>query len=163
MSTPMTRTQRTAIAAALATALAAPAEGIRQIAYYDPPGILTVCRGHTGPDVIKGKVYSLAECDAFMTDDMRKAVNQVERCQPNLPVPVLAAFADAAFNMGPTVACIRDQSQAARHLASGQYKLACQQLPRWNKARILGVLVELKGLTARRNQEMALCLTGVSA
>ena len=42
-------TDRRAIAAILATAIAVPAEGLRQWAYYDPPGILTVCRGHTGP------------------------------------------------------------------------------------------------------------------
>ncbi|MBP8294177.1 MAG: hypothetical protein KAX65_15480, partial [Caldilineaceae bacterium] len=70
---------RLARAAALAIAIAAPAEGLRQYAYYDPPGILTVCAGHTGPDVVAGKKYSLAACDAFLTDDMRKAVAIVER------------------------------------------------------------------------------------
>jgi hypothetical protein len=81
----MSPQQRTAIIAALAIGLAVPAEGIRRVAYYDPPGILTVCRGHTGADVVKGKVYSLAECDKFMNDDMRKAVATVERCAPGLP------------------------------------------------------------------------------
>ena len=36
------RNKRVAAAAAIATAIAAPAEGLRQWAYYDPPGILTV-------------------------------------------------------------------------------------------------------------------------
>jgi hypothetical protein len=76
--------KRTALATALAIGLAGPAEGLRRTAYYDPPGILTVCKGHTGDDVVKGKVYSLAECDQFMTDDMRKAINIVERCVPGL-------------------------------------------------------------------------------
>jgi hypothetical protein len=57
--------KRLSVAAAIATAIAIPAEGLRQVAYYDPPGILTVCYGST-TDVDPGKVYSLAECRARM-------------------------------------------------------------------------------------------------
>ena len=45
-------TPRSKGALALAVALAVPAEGLRQYAYYDPPGILTVCYGTTGRDVV---------------------------------------------------------------------------------------------------------------
>lgn len=152
------RAKRLGAAAAIATMIAIPAEGIRQVAYYDPPGILTVCRGHTGPDVRKGKTYSLAECDAFMTDDMRKAVATVDRCVPDLPVNVLAAFSDAVFNMGPTVACNPAKSTAARYLKSGNFTAACHQLPRWNKASVGGVMVPLPGLTNRREKERDVCL-----
>lgn len=156
-----TTKQRVSAAAALAAVIAIPAEGIRQFAYYDPPGILTVCRGHTGADVVKGKRYSLAECDALLTDDMRKAVEQVNQCAPGLPVEVLAAFSDAAYNIGPKIACDTKNSTAARLLAAGEVKLACEQLPRWDKARIAGVLVALPGLTKRRAAERELCLQGV--
>lgn len=158
----MTSNQRAAAAAALATALAVPAEGLRQFAYYDPPGILTVCYGHTGADVIAKRKYSLAECGALLTADMQKAVALVERCQPGLPAPVLAAFADAVFNIGPTVACSRVSSTAARMLYAGDLVGACNQLPRWDKARMLGVMVALPGLTKRRALERDLCLTGVT-
>lgn len=154
------RQKRVGIAAALATAIAVPAEGLRQWAYYDPPGILTVCRGHTGPDVEKGRKYSLAECDAFMTADMREAVNIVDRCVPGLPVEVLAAFSDAVFNIGPKVACDPANSTAARLLRAKQFRAACEQLPRWDKARVAGVLVALPGLTKRRAAERDLCITG---
>jgi lysozyme len=156
----LTSKQRVAAATALATAIAVPAEGLRQFAYYDPPGILTVCRGHAGADVAAGRKYSLAECDAYLTADMRKAVAQVERCRPGLPAPVLAAFADATFNMGPTIACDTGESTAARYLSGGGYAAACSQLPRWNKARVLGFMVALPGLTKRRAAERELCLTG---
>ena len=102
-----------AAAAVLAVAIAIPAEGIRQFAYYDPPGILTACRGHTGADVRKGIKYSLAQCDSWLTADMKKAVAQVDRCHPNLPIEVLAAFSDAAFNLGPKIACDTNNSTAA--------------------------------------------------
>lgn len=153
------RRRRMTAAAVLATAIAIPAEGLRQFAYYDPPGILTACYGHTGPDVVKGRKYSLAECNALLTQDMREAVESVERCVPGLPERVLAAFADAAYNLGPSIACDTRRSTAARLLKVGEIRRACEQLPRWNKARIAGVAVELPGLTTRRAAEMALCLS----
>lgn len=149
------RNNRIAAVAAIATAIAVPAEGLRKFAYYDPPGILTVCHGHTGPDVVANRIYSLAECKAFLTADMLKAVEQVEKCHPNLPENVHAAFADAVFNLGPKVAC---DSTASGFLAQGDYAAACVQLPRWNKAKVAGVLVPLPGLTKRRAKEMELCL-----
>ena len=154
--------QRRSAAAALAVAIAAPAEGLRQWAYYDPVGILTTCMGHTGPDVVNGKKYSLAECDAFLTDDMREAIQIVDQCVPGLPVEMLAAFGDGVFNLGPTIACDTKNSTAARLLKAGNYVAACNQLPRWNKGKVLGVMIELPGLTIRRGKEQVLCLQGAS-
>ncbi len=156
---PSNRAKRLGAAAAIATAIAIPAEGLRQFAYYDPPGILTTCYGHTGPDVVKGKKYSLDECKALLTADMAEAIAAVDRCQPGLPENVLAAFGDAVYNMGPTIACNTERSTAARKLSAGLVEEACMQLPRWNKASVAGVMVPLPGLTKRRNAEMALCLS----
>lgn len=152
------RARRRAIAATIAVAVAAPCEGIRQLAYYDPPGILTVCEGHTGKDVIKNHVYSLKECGQFMTADMAKAVAIVDTCVPDLPPTVLAAFSDAVFNMGPTIACDREHSTAARLLGLRRLREACEQLLRWDKAKIAGVLVSLPGLSKRRRIERDLCI-----
>ena len=154
--------KRIARATAIAISIAAPAEGLRRIAYYDPPGILTVCRGHTGPDVIKGKVYSLTECDKLMNDDMRAAIKTVDRCVPGLPENVLAAFGDAVYNMGPTIACDRKNSTAARYLYAGKLIDACNQMPRWDKARVLGVMIALPGLTKRRALDKEVCLQGLA-
>ena len=154
----MTPSKRIAAAIAAATAIAIPAEGLRQYAYYDPPGILTVCYGST-TDVQRGKKYSLEECRQLLDADMRHAVAAVDQCLPGLPEPVLAAFADAAYNLGPAIACDRGRSTAARMLATKQYAAACYQLPRWNKARVAGQMVELPGLTKRRLKERDLCLT----
>jgi GH24 family phage-related lysozyme (muramidase) len=153
----MTPNQRKAAALAIAAAIAIPAEGLRQVAYRDPPGILTVCYGST-TNVQPGKVYSLAECKARLDADMLAAVDAVERCAPGLPVNALAAFSDAVYNIGPTIACDKTRSTAARLLAVGMVEDACRQLPRWNKATVAGQLVELPGLTKRRAKEMELCL-----
>lgn len=149
------KSKRLAAATALATAIAVPAEGLRQWAYYDPPGILTVCYGST-KNVEKGRLYSLDECRERLTADMMEAINAVEACHPGLPENVHAAFADAVFNLGPKVAC---SSTASSYLGAGEIEAACKELPRWNKARVAGVLVPLPGLTKRRNAEMQLCLS----
>ena len=149
--------KRVAAAVTIATALAIPMEGLRQWAYYDPPGILTVCYGTT-TNVVKGKKYSIDECKTLLDRDMLQAVNTVEKCAPGLPVNALAAFGDAVYNMGPTIACDTQRSTAAKLLKAGKVEEACKQLPRWNKARVMGKMVELPGLTKRRNAEMELCL-----
>ncbi len=150
------KAKRLGAVAAIATAIAIPAEGLRQYAYYDPPGILSVCYGATGPEVVKGRKYSLDECKAMLTADMLEAVEAVERCHPNLPVNVHAAFADAVYNIGPRVAC---ESTASKYLAAGKIEMACNELPKWNRARVAGVLVPLPGLTKRREAERQLCLS----
>lgn len=153
--------KRVGTAVALAAAIAIPAEGLRQWAYYDPPGILTVCYGST-TNVQKGVKYSLDECKARLDADMLAAVQTVDRCAPGLSVPVLAAFGDAVYNIGPTVVCDTSRSTAARMLKAGDLRGACDQLPRWNKARVAGAMVELPGLTKRRAKERELCLEGLA-
>lgn len=151
-------TKKVGVAVALAAAIAIPAEGLRQIAYQDPVSILTVCYGSTS-GVIAGKRYTLDECKARLDKDMLRAVEQVDRCAPGAPVNVLAAFGDAAYNIGPRIACDTGASTAARKLKAQDWPGACRELPKWDKARIAGVLVPLPGLTSRRAKEMTLCLT----
>ena len=146
--------KRILAATAIATTIAIPAEGLRQYAYYDPPGILTVCYGST-TNVEKNKKYSLEECKDRLNKDMLDAIKQVEQCHPNLPTEMLAAFGDAVYNIGPTIAC---NSTASRLLSAGDIEGACNQLPRWNKAKIMGAYVELPGLSKRRVKEQELCL-----
>ncbi len=156
----MTPAQRRVSILAAAVAIAIPAEGLRQTAYRDPPGILTVCYGST-IDVDPKKTYSLQECKARLDADMNAAIDAVERCVPGLPEPVVAAYSDAVYNIGPRIACDTSSSTAARMLKAGNIEGACDQLMRWTKARVAGVMVTLPGLVKRREAERALCLTGV--
>jgi len=162
MYKPTDRQKKYAAVSALAVAIAIPAEGLRQWAYEDiaNPKLLTVCYGST-TNVRKGVKYSLDECKARLDDDMRAAIAQVDACAPGLPVPVLAAFGDAVYNLGPRIACDTAHSTAARLLKAGDLAGACQQLPRWNRATVAGQMIELPGLTKRRAKEMALCLEGL--
>jgi GH24 family phage-related lysozyme (muramidase) len=163
MYKPTDRQKKYAAVSALAVAIAIPAEGLRQWAYEDiaNPKLLTVCYGST-TNVQKGVKYSLDECKARLDDDMRAAIAQVDACAPGLPVPVLAAFGDAVYNIGPKIACDTAHSTAARLLKAGDIEGACRQLPRWDKASVGGVMVSLPGLTKRRAKEMDLCMEGVA-
>jgi GH24 family phage-related lysozyme (muramidase) len=145
---------------ALAAALAVPFEGLRQFAYYDPPGILTVCYGST-TDVVKGRKYSLNECKIRLDQDMLNAVIIVEKCTKDLDLTVnqTVAFADMVYNIGPRPVCDTTQSTLARKLKANDVMGACEQIPRWNKARVGGQMVALPGLTKRRNAEAELCKT----
>lgn len=155
----LTPKQRIAAATAIATAIAIPAEGLRQNAYKDVASVVTICYGHTGPDVKIGNVSSIEGCKAMLSQDMQKSISTVDRCQPGLPIPVLAAFSDATFNLGSTVACDTTSSTAARLLKVRDYTGACNQLLRWDRARVAGMMMALPGLTKRRNLERDVCLT----
>jgi lysozyme len=149
-----------AIVLALATAIAVPMEGARQWAYRDPVGIPTICMGST-KGVKMGDFRTMDECKALLTKEMADVINTVDRCQPGLPTEVLAAFSDAAYNLGATIACDTSKSTAARLLKTGKLREACDQLMRWDKARVAGVMVALPGLTKRRAMERDLCLSGL--
>jgi lysozyme len=149
------RAKKISVATAAAAAIAAPAEGLRQYAYRDPGGVLTVCYGST-TNIQVGKKYSLGECLTRLNTDMRNAVLIVDRCHPNIPERALVAFGDAVYNLGPTIAC--GPSTAHSYLKQGKIIEACNQLPRWNKAKIAGVYVPLPGLTKRREIERKYCL-----
>lgn len=141
--------------AAAVLAVAAPIiakwEGVRYSPYLDSVGVLTVCYGHTGRDIVPGKKYSKAECDALLAEDMAEANAAVNRC---LPMPKLvqieAALTSAAFNIGPRVVC---GSTLQRRALANDWPGACAELDKWNKA----AGRELRGLTLRRGDERRLC------
>jgi len=112
-----------------ATALALAMEGRHFVPYRDPVGVLTVCYGHTGPDVIEGNRYTLAECKALLRHDTDIAEATVQRCLP-MPKPkhVQAALVSATFNIGERVVC---GSTLQRKALAGDWAGACAQLERW--------------------------------
>ena len=151
---------RKAAALAIATAIAMPAEGLRQWAYRDPVGLPTICFGST-QGVKMGDFRTVPECKALLSKEMSDVISRLDTCRPGLPINVLAAFSDAAYNVGEHIACDSTRSTAARFLAAGDYEGGCRQLLRWNRARVMGVSVELPGLTKRRQMEVDVCLQGL--
>ncbi|BAE74022.1 putative phage lysozyme lysis protein [Sodalis glossinidius str. 'morsitans'] len=88
-------------AIALATVLIQWHKGVRYTPYRDSGGVLSVCYGHTGSDIIPGKRYSAAECQSLLDSDLKAAMAVVDA---NVTVPLTesqkAALASFAYNVG---------------------------------------------------------------
>ena len=153
--------KKIALAVVMASGIAIPAEGLRTAAYKDPVGITTICYGSTS-GVKMGDRKDLNQCMALLSKEMGDAIRTVDSCNPNLPLGVLAAFGDAVYNLGPTIACNSSRSTAAALLMAKDYMGACKQLIRWDKAWVLGAFRSLPGLTKRRAREMEVCLKGAA-
>lgn len=135
-----------------AGALIARWEGVRYEPYLDVAGVLTVCYGHTGPDIVPGNRYTLDECKAFLDADMRVAAAHVERC---LPMPLLkqikVALISLVFNVGPRAVC--GDSTIRRKALANDWPGACEAIDLWKYAagRVM------RGLVLRRADERGIC------
>lgn len=63
-------------------------EGVRHTPYRDVAGVLTVCYGHTGRDIIPGKVHTEAECRKLLRQDLDTVARQIT---PYIRVPLPVA------------------------------------------------------------------------
>lgn len=139
---------------ALAAPLIAKWEGVRYEPYRDAVGVLTVCEGITGPEVVAGKKYTRAECDAMLSKHMLIANGHVRECIPVRMLPQIeAALTSLVFNVGPRSVC---GSTIQRLALENDWPAACEAINEWKYA---GGRV-LPGLVRRRAEEAHLCLTG---
>lgn len=157
----MGRNTGIAVAGVMLLALLTLDEGVRHEPYRDIAGVMTVCMGHTGGDIVPGKRYSQAECDALLVKGATKHGRGVLACTK---VPLnqnqYEAFTRFTFNVGVKAYC---NSSLLKKLNAGDYSGACDGLLAWNKARVNGVLRPVAGLTKRRQSERVQCLTPVKS
>ncbi|EEG6275448.1 lysozyme [Salmonella enterica subsp. enterica] len=129
-------------------------EGRRYIPYRDVAGVLTICDGHTGKDIIPGKRYTDAECDALLGKDLKRVKAQVDPLiKVSIPESERAAFYSFAYNVG-TGAFAR--STLLKKLNAGDHAGACNELKRWTYAGGR----QWKGLVTRREIEREVCTWG---
>ncbi|ELW7494990.1 lysozyme [Salmonella enterica] len=129
-------------------------EGRRYIPYRDVAGVLTICDGHTGKDIIPGKRYTDAECDALLGKDLKRVKAQVDPLiKVSIPESERAAFYSFAYNVG-TGAFAR--SMLLKKLNAGDHAGACNELKRWTYAGGR----QWKGLVTRREIEREVCTWG---
>lgn len=141
---------------AATAAFVGPWEGRELRAYQDVVGVWTICYGHTA-GVQPGDTATAAECQDQFADDLGAYRKRLVACIPALPQqkePVNVALISWAYNVGTGAAC---SSTLARKANAGDWRGACNELPRWNKA---GGRV-IRGLTRRRDAEQKLCLSGI--
>jgi lysozyme len=145
-----------AAAALVATPLISKWEGRRLNPYLDIVQVWTVCDGETRVEMRR---YTHAECDALTAKAIESDFGPVVlRCTPALAARprVLAAAISLAYNIGAPAYC---RSTVARRFNAGDWRGACTGFLAWNRA---GGRV-VAGLTNRRREESALCLSGIEA
>lgn len=126
-------------------------EGREYVPYKDVVGVLTVCDGHTGSDIIPGKRYTDKECDALTRQDLNRIEAQVDR---HIKVPTTetqrAAIYSFAYNVGATATI---NSTLLKKLNAKDYTGACSELKRW----VYAGGKKWKGLMNRRDVEYEVC------
>lgn len=126
-------------------------EGREYLPYRDIVGVLTVCDGHTGSDIIPGKRYTDKECNALTRADMALIARQVD---PHIRVKATdtqrAAIYSFAYNVGATATI---NSTLLKKLNARDYAGACNELKRW----VFAGGKKWKGLMNRRDVEYEVC------
>ncbi|MEB5837036.1 lysozyme [Pantoea dispersa] len=120
--------------------------------YKDVAGVWTVCDGHTGTDIIKGKKYTDRECDRLLMQDLQpvmKAVDGLVKVQLN--EYQRAALYSFTYNVGTSAF---SKSTLLKRLNSGDQAGACEEMRRW----VYAGGMKWKGLQNRRDMERSLCL-----
>lgn len=129
-------------------------EGVRYEAYSDVVGIRTVCWGHTGKDIMLGKVYTEAECRALLNKDLNTVARQIDQyIKYPIPETMRGALYSFVYNVG---AGNFKTSTLLHKINQGDTKGACDQLRRWTYAGGR----EWKGLVTRREIEREVCMWG---
>ena len=148
---PQTPTLKTSAAG---LALIADFEGCRLSAYQCSAGVWTNGIGHTA-GVKPQTQISERQAAVNLVEDVMRVEKGIARCMPvAMPQPVYDAVVSFAFNVGVTAAC---KSTLSFFINKGQWRDACEQLPRW----VFVNGVRVTGLERRRANELAYCLRGV--
>jgi len=141
-------------ALAIATVMIPTLEGVRYEPYRDVAGVLTVCYGHTGSDIVPGKRYTQSECQILLNQDLKPFSLSVQR---SVKVPASeyqkAALITFSYNVGISAF---EHSSLLRNLNAGNYQQACDGLRQW----VYAGGVKWKGLMNRREVEREVCLMG---
>lgn len=124
-------------------------ENIAYEPYYDVAGVLTVCVGHTGPDIV-WKHYTHSECMDLLDSDLKPVYAAINRL---VKVPLTdyqrTALATFVFNTGTGAF---SSSTLLKKLNAGDYAGARDQMARW----VFAAGHKWKGLMNRREVEMAI-------
>lgn len=129
-------------------------EGVRYQPYRDVVGFSTVCWGHTGKDIILGKTYTKAECQALLDKDLNIVARQIN---PYIKVPIPETTRGALYSFVYNVGAGNFKTSTLLYkINQGDIKGACEQLRRWTYAGGK----QWKGLITRREIEREVCLWG---
>jgi lysozyme len=145
-----------AAALALCIPLITQLEGTKHVSYRDVVGVLTVCTGHTGSDIVVKHVYSDNECKALLTEDVQGTVDGVLHATPDIKDKpyLLASAISFSYNVGVRT---YQNSSVAHDFNDKHYAQGCLDMKKYIYAggHVVG------GLINRRAAEYAVCMRGV--
>ncbi len=133
-------------------------EGLRLNAYKDSAGIWTIGYGtiqyEDGTPVKKGDVINEDQAEHLLQFEIFKKTKKLNQFLPVLNQNQFDACTSLAYNIGVngfegSTACKKIKSNPCDETIKQSWIL-------WNKARVDGVLTEIKGLTKRRQKEVEL-------
>ncbi|ORM64524.1 lysozyme [Pantoea rodasii] len=120
--------------------------------YKDVAGVWTVCDGHTGNDIVKGRKYTDRECERLMCNDLQPVKKAVDGL---VKVPLgeyqRAALYSFTYNVGTSAF---SKSTLLKKLNAGDVTGACEEMRRW----VYAGGMKWRGLQNRRDMERSLCL-----
>lgn len=132
-------------------------EGTKTTSYNDGLNVQTICTGHT-KGVTSGMKVSPKQCEIWLKEDTTEAGVAVGKL---VKVPITQDQYDAlvsfTFNLG---AGALQRSTLLKKVNSGMCKEVEQEFLKYNKGRINGKLVVIKGLSIRRQAEANKWLLG---
>lgn len=138
-------------AIAIASVMLQSLEGVEYKPYYDVGGVLTVCYGHTGSDIIKDKIYTESECHALLDKDLKRFGVQVDKLVTvDIPDTTRAALYSFTYNVG--IGAFK-RSTLLKKLNTGDVVGACDEMKRW----IYAGGKKWQGLMNRREIEDEVC------
>lgn len=137
-----------------------PWESIKYKPSRDVGGVLDVCYGHTGSDIIADKVYNDDECLDLLVKDVKKHENTVRKSlKGDVPDLTLASFISFTFNTGRF-----SNTTLGRKAISGDLRGACEQMSRWvyvNGNVVNGIMNRRVLGDKYRYSERTICLMGL--
>lgn len=132
-------------------------EGCRLQTYFCPAGIPTISVGVTGPHVKVGMKITQVQADRMFDEALKEREPQLDKLLGDAPTTPdeYGAMMSLLYNIGEAKFA---KSSVLRFHKAGDRSGAARAFSLWNKAKVKGVLVPLKGLTRRRAEEARLYL-----
>lgn len=128
-------------------------EGFSANAYLCPANVPTIGYGATswgnGHRVKMGEVISMATAEKLLMVDLEKRAKALEGL--NLNQNQFDALISFVYNLG--VGAFKGSTLFRKVQQNPQDATIRQEFMKWNKARVGGKLIELRGLTRRRDAE----------
>lgn len=132
-------------------------EGFRAEAYQDTGSVWTIGYGSTGPDIVKGLVWTEEQAEFRLELDLDRAQKQAQNLlkRNQISSDSLDALTDFVYNLG---ARSLETSHLLQCVNSGDDIGAAKAFLAWDHV----AQAEIKGLLIRRLEEAAMYLRGTT-